>query len=125
MKKHYSWQINPTTGDFLLDAFGLPMRDETLKVPAYIRLKTSRKQWMYAPDNDYGSDFYIARKKTTQTSTALENIGNKALQPLIDDNRASSAEFTLNGMTRHGESFLCDIVDVDKQTETFVINPVR
>jgi len=124
IKKSYSWALDPHSGDFLTDK-GLPIRDESLQVPAYIRLKTTRKKWMYAPDNNYGSDFATARKKTTRTSSLLENIGEKALQPLIDDLRAESVAFTMNGIDRHGESFLCEIIDADSQSEAFTINPVR
>lgn len=87
-----SWDIDPVEGDYILDK-GSPVTTNSLRVPAYFRLKVKRTQWMYAPDSKYGSDFYTVKKRSQNNSTQrLESIAAKALQPIVDDGRASTIE---------------------------------
>ena len=122
-KKHYSWLIDPVTGDYVINK-GNPVRDESLQFPAYARLKIKRNGWMYAPNKDYGSDYSSVRKRTNTTQALLESIGTKALQPLIDDGRASEVTFTLDESSRNGESQICSIVDTDSNILSFELSPV-
>lgn len=84
-----SWRIDPKTGDTLM-VNGSPVEDDSLIYPAYYRLKIKRSQWLYAPNTSYGSDFYTVKKRFNPNDTnPLINIANVALQPMIDDGRAS------------------------------------
>lgn len=72
---------------------GAPVEDDSLIYPAFYRLKIKRTQWLYAPDDNYGSDFYTVKKHFRPNAiNALTDIALKALQPLEDDNRASSID---------------------------------
>lgn len=87
-----SWQIDPKTGDYLMTN-GAPIDDPSLIYPAYYRLKSDRTQWLYAPDDNWGSDFYTKKKRFTANDVnAFTDIADKALQPMIDDGRAKSTD---------------------------------
>lgn len=112
------WNINPTTGDYALED-GAPVETNSLQLPAYYRLKIKRGKWLYAPDNDYGCDFYtVVKRPLDNANTLLENIGAAALQPLITDGRASRIEMTVDAQNRYGVGLQCKIVDASGQVET-------
>lgn len=84
-----SWKIDPKSGDYVMDSSGKPQPVDDLTMPAYYRVKIKRGQWLYAPDNNYGSDIYLIKKRFAgQDVSTLKNIIEKALQPMIDDKRA-------------------------------------
>lgn len=89
-----SWQINPMTKDYVMTN-GAPVDSDDLIYPAYYRLMVQRTRWMYAPDTGYGSDFYTVKKHFSPNEVnSLTDIALKALQPMIDDGRASDIEAT-------------------------------
>ncbi len=109
------WDRDPATGDYVVEN-GKPVNTERLTVPAYIRLKTRRDGWMYAPSSELGSEIATVQKLTTTTqSTLLENLCEQALAPMVNDGRASSvlAE-TIDG--RRGARLL-NITIIDRQNE--------
>lgn len=98
---------------------GAPVETDSLQVPAYIRLKAKRKQWMYAPDENWGSDYYTVKKRpSTNAAQRLENIGIAALTPLTDDGRALSVEVTADAIDRSSAALTTTIVDASGQAET-------
>lgn len=121
--KHYAWEIDPTTGDYAIEA-GSPVRDETLKPPAFYRLRIQRKSWMYAPDTSFGSDFATLRKQTQATRQALVAMGERALQPLVDDGRAESVTFMNESTERFQERLACEIIDIDGNRQQITLNPI-
>ncbi len=97
-----SWDLDPASGDYVMDG-GKPLETTSLRIPAYIRLKTSRTRWLYAPDERYGSDFYSLKKRqTTRDASQVETIAANALQPIVDDGRASEITVNANVVARHG-----------------------
>lgn len=85
-----NWNMNPVTGDYVMVG-GSPQETDSLAIPAYIRLKTTVNKWMYAPDTSYGSGFAnIKKRPTTRDTSKIENTAAVALQPILDDGRASS-----------------------------------
>jgi phage gp46-like protein len=121
--RHYSWLIDPTTGDYQVSG-GNPVRDESLQFPAYVRLKTQRGSWLYAPDVDYGSDLYLIRKQTKATPALVENVSERALQPLLDDGRASEISVQHTGSARFGETLDANLTDRNGQTQSLSLSPV-
>jgi phage gp46-like protein len=99
-----SWQIDPTTKDYVMTQ-GSPAETDSLQIPAYMRLKVRRGGWMYAPDDKYGSDLAAAKnqKGTSRDATHIENIVAVALQPIVDDGRAKGADVTV---TANGRGYL-------------------
>lgn len=84
-----SWRIDPKTGDYLM-VNGAPVDDPSLIYPAYYRLKTKRTKWLYAPDTSYGSDLYTIKKRFNPNDVnPVSNIAEVALQPMVEDGRAS------------------------------------
>jgi len=119
-----NWNINPETGDYVIDK-GSPVQTNSLQIPAYLRLKTRRTQWLYAPDNQYGSDYYtIVKRPASNSNTRLENIGAVALQPLVDDGRARSVELTATVNSRHATGLETKIVDAAGEEETFTFKGI-
>jgi phage gp46-like protein len=122
------WDRDPATGDYILASDGTPQQTDSLEVPAYHRLKTHRTQWMYAPDPDYGSDFYQVQKRNSAVNGGLlENIADKALQPMIDDGRAASVvttNTTAPGDDRSSSSLDIAIVDRQSQQTNFTFTPL-
>jgi len=89
-----NWKIDPITGDYVMEN-GKPVQTNSLQIPAYFRLKIKRQQWLYAPDDNYGSDYFTVKKRpSSNAASRMESIGANALQPLIDDGRASEIELT-------------------------------
>jgi len=116
------WMVDPITGDYVMSG-GSPVQSNSLVLPAYYRLKTKRTKWLYAPDNEYGSDYYtVLKRPASNSNTKLENIGAVALQPLVDDGRAKSVELTVTQNTRGGTELKTAIVDASGEIQTFVFN---
>lgn len=84
-----SWRINHSNGDYIMEA-GAPVSSDSLTIPAYYRLMVRRTRWLYAPNTQYGSEFYTARNKQSgkRDPRRLIDIAERALQPLVDDGRA-------------------------------------
>jgi phage gp46-like protein len=103
--------LNPATGDYVLSK-GAPVQSDALLVPAYVRLKTRRSQWLYAPDSNYGSDFYTVKKRPTESGNQqLENIAVQALQPMIDDGRALQVTAQVVTGNRNSAGMNIEIID--------------
>lgn len=115
-----SWNINPATGDYVMEN-GAPVPTESLTVPAYYRLKAQRGRWMYAPDSEWGSDFYLIKKRNTMNADqALIQVGEKALKPIIDDGRARNIEVVRpdeQGGSRNNAALDVSITTIEGQVQ--------
>ena len=65
------WDIDPVTGDYKMVG-GAPSNTSSLTLPAYYRLKISRQQWMYAPNDKYARPGRIERAGRTYQPTTAE-----------------------------------------------------
>lgn len=82
---------------------GSPVETDSLKIPAYFRLKVRRRTWLYAPNDRYGSDFHLIKKRPTGKDTGkIENLAANALQPIADDGRAAEMSVETKQTSRHG-----------------------
>lgn len=106
-----NWEINPATGDYVMSG-GSPVQTDSLKVPAYFRVKTRRGKWLYAPDNKFGSDFYAVQKRPSDNANKrFENIAVSALQPMVDDGRALEIDVKVVENQRSGTGLQVTILD--------------
>ncbi len=116
-----SWKVNPATGDYVMEN-GSPQPSLELIYPAFTRLTVKRGTWLYAPDDQFGADFFLVKKRSTQGDNGgLLNIARKALQPILDDNRASdvSAEFEDAGaVNRSAIALKIDLLDSQGNVQT-------
>lgn len=118
-----SWQIDPGTGDYVMTQ-GKPVDDSSLIYPAYYRLTIGRARWMYAPDDQYGSDLHTLKKRNDK---AMVDMTERAMQPMIDDGRALSADVTLNppaGSVRSNTGAAVVITDAQGNPEVLPLPPV-
>lgn len=116
-----NWLMDPTKKDYVME-FGDPVQTDSLEMPAYFRLIIKRTQWMYAPDVDYGSDFYLIKKRrTNENANSVENVGARALQPIIDDGRASAISVTAVLVTRSAVGLQTDITDARGNVEQLIL----
>lgn len=114
-----SWKINPTTGDYVMEN-GSPVPDTGLEFNSYLRLKTQRGQWLYAPDRNYGSDIHLIKKNNTvRSSNAVETAASKALQPIVDDGRAAAISVNTAAAARHGLGLDIKVLDNAGNVEQF------
>lgn len=119
-----TWKIDPRSGDYIMEK-GAPVPTDRLSEPCFYRLRTKRTQWMYAPDTDFGSDYYLEKKnRTTGDQSKLETIGAKAVQPIVDDGRASEVEIVATEVARNGVALTLKITDAQGQVERLTINPI-
>jgi phage gp46-like protein len=119
------WAIDPTRRDYEMTG-GAPRETASLTVPAYYRLSAKRRTWMYAPDETWGSDFHLEKKRATnQDASRQETIAARALQPMIDDGRASEIEVNAAEKTRHGLSLAIRITDGQGEPEQINFVPLR
>src|SRR4051812_27477573 len=85
MRNGQGWLMDPHAKDYEQD-LGAPVLDASLKMPIYFRTMVPRTQWLYAPNNLYGSDFWTKNRKQIQgTTTAMKAIQQRALRPLLQD----------------------------------------
>lgn len=116
-----TWLIDPKSGDYQLSG-GRPVQTDSLEVAAYIRLKTPRTKWLYAPDTKYGSDFYLVKKRnTTNDSSALETVAATALQPIADDGRAVEITINTTQVARHGLALDVQLVRNNDKIDNLVL----
>lgn len=118
----FYWEVDPKTGDYVMEG-GAPKITDSLKVPAYIRLKTKRGGWLYAPDTEYGSDFHLMKKRrSSENASTIEDAAARALQPMVDDGRATEIEVETQVLTRNNVGMQVDIVDsTTERVETLVL----
>lgn len=117
--------IDPVKKDYVVDNFGNLVNDPTLKTPAYIRLKTPRQNWLLAPDKNFGSDFYLIRKNITSSDVSKYiNTAERALAPLIDQNRASDVTVEIADRARHGAALSIKITDIKSENDQELFVPV-
>lgn len=108
-------EIDPASGDYVLVG-GAPKQTDSLKIPAYFRLKVKRQLWLYAPNSSYGSDLYqIRKRKTTQDPNFIEATAARALQPIVNDGRASAIEVDTAVSARNALGL--DVLIADAQGE--------
>lgn len=125
MSQNISWAIDPTKGDYTLDKFGNPTQDNTLLTPSYIRLKAERTKWLYAPDTRWGSDFYLIKKNHSGSDVnTLESIGQRALQPCVDDGRASAVAVENDGQSLYAAALQITITDVIGQPVSIPLDSI-
>lgn len=106
-----NWELDPKTGDYIMTG-GAPAQTDSLRIPAYIRLKTPRLGWMYAPNTLYGSDFRALKKRqTTRDVTSVENIAGRALQPIVDDGRSATMDINTTATARNSLGLQIHIVE--------------
>lgn len=123
MSQH--WNRNPATKDYVMQANGSPEETDSLTIPAFHRLRTKKLQWLYAPNNRYGSDFHTIQKNRTASDASLfENFAIRALEPLVEDGRAEEIEATVVERARHGVCLQTDIQQASGERESFQIDPI-
>lgn len=116
--------MDPKTGDYIVEN-GKPVIDSGLTTAAFIRLKTHRTQWLYAPDNQYGSDFYLVKKRHTNSDAKLlETIANRALQPIIDDGRAADVTNNTDFLSDSASQMKTTIIDAEGNNESLTVKPI-
>lgn len=104
-----NWDLNEKTGDYLMSG-GSPVQTDSLRIPAYMRLKIRKGGWLYAPDTKYGSDFWLVQKRQTSRDTSsIENAAARALQPIVNDGRASRIDVDNDAVSRNGVGLKCNL----------------
>lgn len=120
-----NWKMDPKIGDYVIQG-GSPLQTDSLQMPAYFRLKTQRTRWLYAPSNDYGSDFYTVVKRPAENANKkLENIALAALKPMIEDGRAAEVEANVIENARSGVALEVKIEDASGEVETQTFTGLR
>lgn len=119
-----SWDVDPKTGDYVMES-GVPKKGTSLLTPAYFRMKAKRGTWMYAPDSKWGSDFHLVTKRVSVTDGQfLESVAEKALQPMIDDGRASEVTITTAAQSRHNTGLEVELIDAQGDAEQLNFDPI-
>lgn len=112
------WKIDPVKKDYVMEK-GSPVQTTSLTAPAYIRLKAPRRKWMYAPDDNYGSDLkLVKRRHSTDGTSVVEDLAAKALQPIADDGRASEINIKTTVASRNATGLEIQILDAQGNPET-------
>lgn len=108
-----NWDIDPQKKDYVLER-GSPAQTDSLRVPAYVRLKTRRGTYMYAPDTRFGSEFHLQKKRRTSVdNSTVEDLAADALQPIVSDQRASEITIESEVKTRNNVGLQAQIIDKD------------
>lgn len=116
-----TWLIDPSTGDYQLEG-GRPVETDSLSVAAYIRLKTPRTKWLYAPDTKFGSDFHLLTKRnSTNDTSVIETLAADALQPIADDGRAVEITIDTTQVARHGLALDVELVKKNDKIDNLIL----
>lgn len=120
-----SWDIDPSTGDYIMDEQGKPKQTDSLKIPAYFRLKAKRGLWLFAPDPTWGNVTPLKnRKNAIRNQLEITEEARSALQPILDDGRAQVIDVQLNTTAtrnRNSAAYEVGIVDADAKAEVVTI----
>jgi phage gp46-like protein len=117
------WQIDPSTGDYVM-VNGRPVLTDSIEIPAYYRIRASRGKWMYAPDNQWGSDLNTLQKQ--QGTLSLKMI-ETACQPMIDDGRAISVDAEYNTeitLARGNSAVNVNLIEAGGEQQTLELPPL-
>lgn len=118
--------MDPIKKDYQVDNSGKPVNERTLLTPCYFRLRIPRTQWLYKPNDDFGSDLKLLKKNSTAgNSTNLQDIAERALEPLIIDGRADDISATLTEKSRHGAGLDIAVQDARGEEEETFFLPIR
>lgn len=116
-----TWEQNPMTGDYVMQG-GAPVETNSLRMPAYVRLKVRRSTWLYAPNTEYGSEFHTVKKrKTNDDASLIENLAARALQPILDDGRAAAIEIDTEAVSRNGVGIKSRIIVSEGESEVLLL----
>lgn len=110
------------TGDYVVDDNG-KMKMTTGLAPAIrARLRGHNKKWLHAPDDKWGSAYHrYNRRRSTQFSDGMaESIGERALQPMIDDGRMDDLQVVTSATNRGGVGLDIDYRD-NLQSENYPV----
>ncbi len=119
-----TWEVNPTSGDYVL-VNGSPKETDSLKMAAYFRMRVRRDQWLYAPNNKYGSKFHELKRNQIQNGpTFIEAVAEDALQPIVDDGRATEIEITGSFTARNNAALEVAITDSSGNIERIVFERI-
>lgn len=119
-----SWVINPATKDIQV-ANGVPVKSKSLNTPVYVRYMAHRTQWLYAPNPQWGSDFFLAKEKQISSSpTALTAIGKRALQPILDDGRATEVDVSIAQRNRSATVLATQVTDSTGEVQQPSLVPI-
>lgn len=124
-----SWTLDPTTGDYKMGANGAPIPTDDLRIPAYYRIRGHRGKWIYAPNNQWGSDLYLTRKRFASNDiSGIASVINNALQPMVDDGRAISVSTdvssSINFNSRSDVALDVDITDAQGKVQSLNLPPL-
>lgn len=111
-------EISPLTGDYT------SKKITTLANAAYIRLTTPLGSWW--ADGRVGSLLHLIQREKDLTRVGLiaQQYAEEALQPLLDDGRAS--EISVTHQQPHNGVLMLNITIVDSRGEPFSFNyPVK
>lgn len=122
--KNYNPLLDPRTKDYVI-VQGNTVKDYTLQFAAYVRLMVQKKTWLYATDESFGSDLAKVKKRSGNTPRLLESITTKALQPLLDDNRAKDIVIVSKPQARNMCNIVVSILEANNQIQQFEFNPVE
>lgn len=118
------WEIDEKTGDYKM-LNGAPIETNSLRIPAYNRLKIRRNNWLYNPGVDYGSDFYqVKKRQTNRDTTLIENIAARGLQPLLNDGRAKRIDIDFDAVSRNAVGLKITIVSASGEIQELQLNPL-
>lgn len=118
--------INPHSKDYEVDQnTGKPIEDTGLRTPAFFRLRIPRQRWLYAPDNQYGSDFFDLKKNITSSfGSRLVDVAARALQQFLDESRATDVEIEIVERSRHGAGLNIRILENPQTDEDIFFIPI-
>lgn len=120
------WARDMATGDYVMRN-GAPAHDASLAPPVRLRLRAPRKGWLYAPDSQYGSDFYLYRRRRSVDfrDQLAENLASQALEPMVTDGRIGTVEVDTSETKRGGLALTIRITDRQElEQDPIVVTPV-
>ena len=117
---------DPKTGDYVVTD-GSPVRTVSPTVPAFIRTKTPRDGWLYAPNRSYGSNVGKITRftgKRNGAATAVENAVAQSVAPMVDLGEIQDFNVTTTDANRQGVQVRIALLDINGQEQELILRPV-
>lgn len=116
--------IDTVTKDYI-PLNGQIQNSNQLEAQIYQLIQTPKTKWLYAPDSNYGSDFYtLLNQRQRLSKSQILQLVTSALDPLTSTGELTLTSLTVPVLTLGTVNIDIEGVDSSGEKVKFTINPL-